>query len=268
MGKEGDVIPVLKDTSNRWRDDPKKYILASLEYAADLLIFTAIMFVIFLPLFFLLIFLQLTYFDDTFSAGYILLRVLLQAAIYPLAFLVRAILNGGSIATIDSFNKGEQYRFFDVLRRGWKGKWDYIRVQFSVGIFMFLLVIILLFPLIASIALIILFIDNVAATMVIILMIMVLALLVLLLMIPLYIFLYPLIFISFMHNHRERIGGIASVRRSLRWMMENKKKTFIFGGVYFIGTIIVGYIPLVGILFLGALNLFMFDMTLNMFPEK
>jgi hypothetical protein len=258
----------LKETFNSWKEYPRKYILASLEYTADMLIFTAIMILVYLPLFFLLFFLQITYFEDAFSAGYIFLRILIQVALYPTAFLGRAILNGGSISTIDSFNKGEEYRFFDVLRRGWKRKWDYIRVEFAVGIFMFLLIFVLISPLVASILLAILVIENIAATLVIILMIMVLVLLLMVLMIPLFIFLYPLIFLSFMHNHRDRIGGIASVRRSLKWMMANRKKTFIFGGLYFIGTILVGYIPFAGILLAGALNLFMFDMTLRMFPKK
>ncbi len=78
----------------------------------------------------------------------------------------------------------------------------------------------------------------------------------------------PLTFLAFTYDLRENTGAIRSVGKAISFMRANKKQTFILGGMFYIGVMIGSSIPFIGILVSAAANLFMYDMMLEIVPQK
>lgn len=265
MGSE--AVEVLKQVKTMWMSDFKKYLVPALELMVDLLIMMFTIMLLTIPLYFLSI--PLVIFIDSqtlwISVAVIPFFILLYLLFFFLALIGRSIIDGGTVKVTDSLMRGEEYRFWDILRKGWAGKWQYMKLELSIMlvqmgiIYGFLGLVALL-----AIPLVILVIAE-PLWVPILVMIVIVAFVVLL---PISIFLIPLPFFSFSIHHREDKGAFRSVSTALKFMLHRKKDTFILGGVFYLVILIGSYIPGLGILVQSCANIFMYQCALLIFPEK
>jgi len=265
MGSE--VVEVLKQVKDMWMSDLKRYIVPALELLviSFILIFLIMIFVF--PLYFLSIPSVIFMEGQAYWFSFLLipLVILFYLLLFFISLFARSIIDGGTVKVVGGLMNGEDYRFFDILRKGWAGKWHYMKLEL-VNMVVQMTIVYSIFGLAVLIMILLLLVFGVDTLF----MLVTLAILVgaIIVLIPVSIFMIPFPFFSFTIHYREGTGALRSAGRALRFMMGRKWDTFLLGSVFYLIVMVGGYIPGAGLIIQMCANIFMYQCSLLLFPGK
>ena len=264
-------VDAAREAFDDWKGDFQKYLMPSLEFCLDALIYSSITSLIMIPIVFIFIFPMLLMGnpEEGFDPS---LFMLVYIPIYLFSSLIgligRSILEGGMVRVVRKMQDGGNYSFFDIVKAGWKDKWKYLKIEFSCYIFQVGVILgITIVPTTVIALIMFVFIESHLLLLICLILLLFVLMMTAIALIPLMIFFIPMTFIAFTYNMNEETGGVGSTRKALNYMWGNKKDTFILGGIFYLFGIVGSMVPGVGILLISAGNIFMYQIMCKMFPK-
>lgn len=252
-----------------WKNDFSKYLIPSVEFFLVLFISILLLSTI-STIIYLIILVPYIFYSASDGMDYFIILYSIQMVTSLItniiAMIIRAILQGGTIRTVRNMQGGNDYDFFDIVKTGWKGKWSFIKIVFTVAVTRSLIALLIFtLPLIVFIPAFILitYSNPIFAP----LFVIVFLLFILVVAFLISVILIPMEFFSFTSNLNEGTGGIKSVSNALSYMRSNFKDWITLAGVFLLFGLVGGIIPYVGLLIQSAGYVFMYQALCRMFPD-
>ena len=265
MGSE--VVEVLKQVKDIWMSDIKRYIIPALELMVISFILMFFIMILTVPLYFLSI--PFVIFMESQASWLTLLLIPLLIMFYLILFFIsliaRSIIDGGTVKVVGGLMKGEDYRFFDIFRRGWAGKWNYMKLEL-VNMVVQMTIVYSIFGLAVLVIIILLLIFGFGPLSTLIVLATLVGAAIVIIFVS--IFMIPFSFFTFTIHYREGTGALRSAGRALRFMMGRKWDTLLLGSVFYLIVMVGGYIPGAGLIIQMCANIFMYQCSLLLFPGK
>jgi hypothetical protein len=268
MGRDPEIIKLLKDTFNRWKDEYQLFLLPILEFFLVILVPIILLISPLLVLTVTLPFLDpLTDSNGNPNSTHDTILFSFQVIIFLFTFFIRGLVSGGAVSTVSQINSGKEYRFFNLLRNGWKRKWTYMLMEALVNLVYLIVILIFLIPVLLLIGVIFVLVRSMDMLILAIFMIITMGIITTMVLIPVIMLLSPIHPLAYAYEEKNRNGVFKAVLWSIRWIRDHLKGSFIMGMVLLLGQIIASNIPFSGSLFSGALIMFMDDMALKIVPD-
>lgn len=256
MGRGLSGMDIILQVKDEWFKDLRRYLIPSLELMVAMLILVLPIMFILVPLGYLPLIMMYFIAEEQMYTLIPILAVfiiLFYVLVIFYSIVINGIMMGGASAVSRRLMRGGDYRFFDIVKTGWRYRRRFIPVAGAIFITHMLIVNGLGFILFGAVSPFFLLVLIHPLFLIIPVLLLVLAYLALIIF-NLFFMIFPYLTFTYHIHYKTRAWG--SVRGALGFMMKKKGTVLLFGGFFYLVQLIGSMIPGLALFLTPAAMLF------------